>query len=175
MWRLSRTCSPPNPAGEPAMSLLARVRASAPNIEWEAALPARVAPAHEAKSALERIARRIAIETLVLLNDESRSVNAELVACVLSTALASSKRVRVIFARGSHPLPTPDEHIDATFSLLGAAARRSLEVSHHDARRSPFSEVAGVPLNRAVAESEHVVALGSVEPHYFAGWTGAHK
>src|SRR5271155_1759471 len=121
MWRLSRTCSPPNPAGEPAMPLLARVRASAPNIEWEAALPARVAPAHEAKSALERIARRISIEledaseTLVLLNDESRSVNAELVACVLSTALASSKRVRVIFARGSHPLPTPDEHIDRTF------------------------------------------------------------
>ncbi len=163
------------------MSLLARVRAATPGVEWEAALPARVAPSGDPKASLERIARRLSIEledaseTLVLLNDESRSVNPGLVACVLGTALASSKRVKVIFARGSHPLPTPDEHIDAAFSLLDASARRSVEVSHHDARRSPFVEVGGMPLHRAVAETEHVLALGSVEPHYFAGWTGAHK
>jgi nickel-dependent lactate racemase len=148
---------------------------------WEAAEPARVASSGEAKGALERIARRIAIEletakdVLVLLNDETREVNPDLAACVLSTALAGGQKVRVLFARGSHKLPTPDAHLDAVFSRLGGTERRALEVSHHDARRSPFVEVAGLPLHRLVAESEHTLALGSVEPHYFAGWTGAHK
>src|SRR6516165_4066521 len=109
------------------MSLLARIRAATPGVEWDAALPARVGPSGDPKASLERIARRLSIEledaneTLVLLNDESRSVNPGLVACVLATALASSKRVKVIFARGSHPLPTPDEHIDLAFSLLDAS------------------------------------------------------
>ncbi len=144
-------------------------------------MPARVAPAEEPRATIERIHRRLTIEldgsaeVLVLLNDESRVVDAEVVTAVLAAAKGAARRVKVLFARGSHPLPTPDAHIDAAFGGLSGEERRALPVEHHDARRSPFVEVAGVPLHKAVAEAERIVAVGTVEPHYFAGWTGAHK
>ncbi len=163
------------------MTLLPRLRAVAPNVHWEAALPARVGASEAPRATLERIHRRVAIEldgvgeVVVLLNDESRVVDAEVVTAVLAAVRGAPRSVKVLFARGSHPLPTPDAHLDATFAGLSGDERRSLAVEHHDARRSPFVEVAGVPLHRSVAEAERIVALGSVEPHYFAGWTGAHK
>ncbi|MEZ0231071.1 MAG: lactate racemase domain-containing protein, partial [Planctomycetota bacterium] len=163
------------------MSLLPRLRAIAPSVHWEAALPARVGASESPHAAIERIHRRLTIEldgvgeVVVLLNDESRVVDAEVVTAVLAAARSGTRRVKVVVARGSHPLPTPDSHLDATFAGLSGEERRSLSVEHHDARRSPFVEVAGMPLHKTVAEGERVVAVGTVEPHYFAGWTGAHK
>jgi hypothetical protein len=148
------------------VTLLARVRAAAPGVRFEAALPARIAPSLEPSVALDRIARRLAIEldgvgeTLVLLNDESRTANPPLIAAVLRVALAHG-RVRVLFARGSHPPPTPADHVALALSGLTESERHALLVEAQP--------------GRLVEEAAKIVALGSVEPHYFAGWTGAHK
>ena len=157
---------PPAAWGEGAMSLLARVRAAAPGVRFEAALPVRVAPSFEPSAALDRIARRLRIEldgvgeTLVLLNDESRTANPPLIAAVLRVALAQG-RVRVLFARGSHPPPTPADHVALTFSSLTESERQALVVEPQP--------------GRLVSDAEKIVPVGTVEPHYFAGWTGAHK
>src|SRR5438094_7949993 len=125
------------------MTILARVRAASPGVHWEAALPARVVPTWAPGTEAERIRRRVTIEldgareALVVLNDESRSVDAEVVGAVLHAARASAQRVKVLIARGSHPLPTPDAHLDALLALLSADERKALAVEHHDARRSP--------------------------------------
>jgi nickel-dependent lactate racemase len=165
------------------VSLLARVRAATPGVAWETALPARVAPAEAPSVALTRIARRLAIEldgasrTVVVLNDESRETNPDLVATVVRAARGASKAVSILFARGSHallPRETLDACSDAAFARLGPEEKGGLTIAHHDAR-APGVPFQGVELDRLVVEADKVLALGSVEPHYFAGWTGAHK
>lgn len=166
------------------MSLLARVRSALPETQWEHAAPARLATAADPGRVLDRLAARLRIEasgatrTLVLLNDESRATSPELAALLVRTALEASREVEVLFARGSHPLPRAPlaAHESATLALLAPDARAGLRVSHHDARdAASLVEHAGALWNRRVLEADRVLALGSVEPHYFAGWTGAHK
>ena len=110
---------------------------------------------------------------LLLVNDPQR-------ATATPTVLASAQgifnlsRTRVVVATGSHS--------------FGAAAREDLEQScagmalgawdWHDARRADLVPVDGVNSWRAhpwVAQARRILAIGSVEPHYFAGLSGAHK
>ena len=164
--------------------LLARARAALPEAAWEHAAPARIAAAEDPGRAGERIAARLAIEldgsssTLVVLNDESRATSPELAALVVRAALSASRAVRVLFARGSHPVASAPlaEHAGHVLSFLSADELARVPVAHHDARdSSSLVDHAGARWNRLALEAERVVALGSVEPHYFAGWTGAHK
>ena len=168
----------------PVMSLIARVRAALPDTQWEHAAPARVASADDPARARERLARHLAIEldgcarTLVLLNDESRATSPELAATLVRAALAASREVSVLFARGSHALEGAPlaEHADRALARLSSDERARIPVAHHDARDAgSLAAHAGAHWNRAVLEADKVLALGSVEPHYFAGWTGAHK
>ncbi|MBI3723323.1 DUF2088 domain-containing protein, partial [bacterium] len=165
--------------------LLERARAALPGARWEAASPARVAAAEAPSSAGAKIARRLAIElegarrTVVVLNDESRATSPEMVAVVVRAAVAASRSVKVLFASGSHPLPTDASlraHMDGAFARLGREDLQGLPVLHHVAKdEASLAELGGFLLHRDVVEADKVLALGSVEPHYFAGWTGAHK
>ena len=165
--------------------LLERVRAVLPGIRWESASPALVGASEATSAAGARIARRLAIEldgprrTVVVLNDESRGTSPEAVAVLVRAAVSASRSVKVIFARGSHPLPAKpayEGHRDLAFARLGPEDLDGLPVLHHVAReKESQGELAGFLLNKEVLEADKVLALGSVEPHYFAGWTGAHK
>jgi len=82
-------------------------------------------------------------------------------------------------ATGAHRGPTEQEYRQ----ILGNSyeALRKLCVAH-DARREEDTVDLGstrngtpILLNRRLFESDRIIATGSVEPHYFAGFTGGRK
>ena len=85
--------------------------------------------------------------------------------------------VDVVIGGGAHRAPTAAE----LEMLLGRELLAQVRVHHHDARESGFAAVGttgrgtAVLVNRLVAEADLVIALGLVEPHEFAGFTGGPK
>ena len=85
------------------------------------------------------------------------------------------RRLRVLVATGSH--------------VFGSAAREVLQRScagiplgawgWHDARSAALVGVSGITggwrVHPWVMAAQRLLAIGSVEPHYFAGFSGAHK
>lgn len=110
---------------------------------------------------------------LLLVNDPQRATATP---AVLDAARAvfDFSRARVVVATGSH--------------AFGPEARAALQQtcpgfppeswSWHDARSPDLVAVGGASGWRAhpwVANAHTLLAIGSVEPHYFAGFSGAHK
>ncbi len=84
-------------------------------------------------------------------------------------------RVRVLVATGSH-LSTAEERAAHEQRTLGPWATRVEAIAWHDARRpAELRRVGRHVLHRWIAEAGFYVGCGSMEPHYFAGVTGAHK
>ncbi len=113
----------------------------------------------------------------VLLNDPDRFTDSRLALEVverIARARGLTPRVRVLFAAGSH-LFTPEQkriHERQCFPP-GLAVE---EWAWHDARNpSVVRSIGEAELHHWVAESKFLLAVGSMEPHYFAGVTGAHK
>ncbi len=114
---------------------------------------------------------------LIVVNDASRlTPTPKMLDHILSRI---SGDVRLIVATGTHRPPTEEEYREV---ILGHHydELRSL-TTHHDCRKGDFfslgSTARGTPiiLNRALLEHDLIVTLGSVEPHYFAGYTGGRK
>jgi hypothetical protein len=94
---------------------------------------------------------------------------------ILTDMDGARTRLRVLVAAGSH-LSTPAERAAHEARIFGPWAPRVEAVAWHDARRaSELRPVGRHVLHRWMAESGFYVACGSMEPHYFAGVTGAHK
>lgn len=88
-------------------------------------------------------------------------------------------RADFIVSTGTHPAPS-DEQMRAIFGGLYARLRDRVRI--HDCRDMTAMRPVGrdrfgaeVFLNAAVLEHEDVLIIGSVEPHYFAGFTGGRK
>ena len=111
----------------------------------------------------------------VAVNDPQRATRSDAVLSRLAPALAG-KAVRLLVACGTH--------------RFGPAARRAFaqplarilpaaEIAWHDCLADDLVPVGGDPAWRVhpwlVDDSAAVVAIGSVEVHYFAGLTGTHK
>ena len=110
----------------------------------------------------------------VLVNDPQRHTASRPVLQALTRHLPP-ERIRLLIATGSH--------------RAGRTARRAFEKAL--CRDLPFAAVAWhdshsdalVPIGARASwrghpwlpESQAILAIGSVEPHYFAGYTGAHK
>ncbi len=83
--------------------------------------------------------------------------------------------VTLVIATGTHRPPTPAE-----LDVLLGDLRERFEVVIHDCDRD-LVEVGrsgrGTPIlvNRRVAEAQHVVTLGHIGMHYFAGYSGGRK
>lgn len=79
---------------------------------------------------------------------------------------------------GTHRFPEAERRAfaEATFAGLGLAVA---SVAWHDADDAaalePTATSGGARVHPLVARAPAVIAVGSVEPHYFAGATGAHK
>ena len=109
----------------------------------------------------------------VLVNDPQRHTDSRSVLAALATMLPSPSRCRILVATGTH--------------AFSAGARRAFErrligglhfdtIAWHDCLADDLRRVAGCWMGHPwLTDGQPVLAIGSVEPHYFAGFTGAHK
>lgn len=110
--------------------------------------------------------------------DVTRPFPSRLVLPVLLGALPG-RRVRLVVATGTHRPCTPAE-LDAMF---GPDVLAACEVVQHDADdRGAHAALGSVPgsdvpalVDRAFLEADARIALGFVEPHFFAGFSGGPK
>jgi nickel-dependent lactate racemase len=115
---------------------------------------------------------------LFIVNDADRDTPTSKVLDVIWPFIPAD-RTRFLVAAGTHPLPS-DQELAALFGKRFESVRRTVTV--HDARNDDAMVYLGrtargtdVRLNRLFFEADRVVVIGSVEPHYFAGWTGGRK
>jgi nickel-dependent lactate racemase len=85
---------------------------------------------------------------------------------------------RIVVATGMHRAPTEEEYR----FILGDRYDDLMPRTHsHDSRNSEMLNLGTtkrgteVKLNRMVMEADKIIVIGSVEPHYFAGYTGGRK
>lgn len=117
-------------------------------------------------------------DIVLVVNDRTRSTPT---AMILEHIYPDIKNVPVKFvvATGSHRAPTQEEYREIFGSLYDVCKE---SVFAHDARRSEDMVHLGrtasgtdVRVNRHVAEAHRIVVVGTVQPHYFAGFTGGRK
>ena len=107
---------------------------------------------------------------LVVINDPQRGTAST---AILSRArdLAVPRKARLLIATGSHRFaPTTQGLFEAPLRQLGFDA-----IAWHDARSPELVDLGGWRAHPWLAAARTILAIGSVEPHYFAGYTGAHK
>ncbi len=117
----------------------------------------------------------------IVVNDTHRFTDTasffEAVLAVLDERLAGERQppLRVLVAAGSH-VSGPGERAAHEAAMFGANAARVAEVAWHDARSEvSLRAVGNTTLHAWMSEGGFYLACGSMEPHYFAGVTGAHK
>lgn len=117
----------------------------------------------------------------VLVNDphrftDTRSFMDALVALLDRHGLPPHRLpLRLLVATGSHR-STADERARHEAQMLGPHASRLGAIAWHDSRDSTTHRTVGeATLHHWMSEGGRYLACGSVEPHYFAGVTGAHK
>ncbi|GHV96408.1 transcriptional regulator [Spirochaetia bacterium] len=120
---------------------------------------------------------------LIIINDATRPTPTEAILAVLLPELEaagfSPDALTLIVATGAHRAPTEDEYRQ----ILGAfSSKLRSRCVHHDSRNDADmvdlgSTRNGTPilLNKQLFEADRIIATGSVEPHYFAGFTGGRK
>jgi nickel-dependent lactate racemase len=116
---------------------------------------------------------------LILVNDATRPTPTAKILLKMRDMLREHGDVRFMVATGAHRGPTEDEY-RYIFGEMHDEFKESIFV--HDARKDEDMEYLGVSsngtemyLNKMVNESKNIIVIGSVEPHYFAGYTGGRK
>src|SRR5688500_971380 len=116
---------------------------------------------------------------LIVVPDATREVAAGQVVNILVRRLIANGtapfEISIIFATGIHRPVTEDEK-NAILTPFIAQRIKSFGHGPRDITRiARLGETAGgipVELNRALTENEHVVLVGGIAFHYFAGFTG---
>ncbi len=138
-------------------------------------------PGAEFGSFLERAASPL----VVVVNDATRPTPSAEVLRVLRTDLeawlaAGDRTLDFIVATGTHRAVL-EEELDHIFGP-GLAAAHAGRIHSHDAKEKDELVNMGrtargteILVNRLLADAGSVVVVNSVEPHYFAGYTGGRK
>ena len=112
---------------------------------------------------------------LVVINDHTRPF----ATAVLKRLRLNGKDVTTIISTGTHRAPSPDE---LTLLLGGTLPPYGGSVVVHNSRDPSSLRRLGrtargteVYLNSRVFTADGLVVIGSVEPHYYAGFTGGRK
>ena len=116
---------------------------------------------------------------LVIINDATRPTPTSKILRYLLPVLSSHPDVKFLIATGVHRAPTEEEYkfiLGDTYEVF----RR--KVYAHDARKDEDMTYLGkskngteMYINKLVPEYKNILIIGSVEPHYFAGYTGGRK
>lgn len=147
---------------------LALCRAALPGLDWQAvgpgSGPAPLPAPGLALGPLRRVVRGAA-RPLLLVNDAARVQPQNLVPVLRE--LWEEGPIRILVATGTHAG-------EAAFyrDRLGGLPAEVHVAADEEAHAELLP---GWALDRRVLKADAVVAFGSVEPHYFGGWTGAHK
>jgi nickel-dependent lactate racemase len=117
-------------------------------------------------------------DVVVIVNDATRPTPTAAMLGPMADDLDAAG-ASFIVATGAHRAPTEEEY---RFILGEHYERFRARTIAHDARdasslvdRGKTRNGTPILLNRAVVEADRVIVLGSVEPHYFAGYTGGRK
>lgn len=117
-------------------------------------------------------------EILVIVNDADRDNPTPFVLDYIAPFL-EKRQVKFLIATGAHPLPT-EQDLTKIFGPHLARFRNAICI--HQAKTVNDCVFVGqtqrgteVKLNRLVIEVKNILIIGSVEPHYFAGFTGGRK
>ncbi|UCD14612.1 MAG: nickel-dependent lactate racemase [Thermoplasmatales archaeon] len=116
---------------------------------------------------------------LVIINDATRPTPTSKILKYLLPVLSSHPDVKFLIATGVHRAPTEEEYRFIFGDTYEVFRRR---VYAHDARKDNDMTFLGeskngteMYINKLVPEYRNVLVIGSVEPHYFAGYTGGRK
>ncbi len=116
---------------------------------------------------------------LVIVNDATRPTPTSKILKYLLPALSSHPDVKFLIATGVHRAPTEEEY-RFIFGDTYPVFRRKIYA--HDARKNDSMIYLGtskngteIYINKLVSEYRNILVIGSVEPHYFAGYTGGRK
>ena len=116
---------------------------------------------------------------VILTSDITRSCPTHLMLPPLLEELAKAgvqdEDIQVIFALGSHRAHTDEEHI----KLIGAEMAQRLRYLDSDPDQTVYvgttSRGTRIEAFEPVVDADIRIALGNVEPHYFAGYSGGAK
>ncbi len=117
-------------------------------------------------------------DLLVIVNDATRPTPTKQVMDVIYDKLAHLP-VKYIIATGAHRGPSHEEYLQ----VFGDHYEKIKDdILVHDARRSEEMVFLGkssngteMYVNKAGVDAHKIIIIGSVEPHYFAGYTGGRK
>jgi nickel-dependent lactate racemase len=120
---------------------------------------------------------------LIIVNDATRPTPTEALLGALLPALEEGKirteDLTLLVATGAHRKPTEEEYHQILGEFYDKLRARTV---HHDARKDEDMADLGhtrngtpILLNKRIFETDRIIATGSVEPHYFGGFTGGRK
>ncbi len=116
---------------------------------------------------------------LILVNDASRPTPTSKILDIISQKLLTCSEVIFLIATGTHSPPTKEE-LAQIFGKHYQIFKDNIII--HDAKNTSQLTKIGttsrgtiVSVNTLVLEYTNILVIGSVEPHYFAGYTGGRK
>lgn len=116
-------------------------------------------------------------EILVIVNDATRPTPSGKIIGVLDPFL-KGRNVKYLIATGMHRAPTEEEYRFIFGDLL---ERIRPNVFAHDSKNSQMFTLGTskngtvLKVNKMVEDADRIIVISSVEPHYFAGYTGGRK
>ncbi|HID32088.1 MAG TPA: nickel-dependent lactate racemase [bacterium (Candidatus Stahlbacteria)] len=116
---------------------------------------------------------------LFIVNDGTRPTPTAKILAELYPVIKGLKDYKFIIATGVHRVPTEEE---LKFIFGDHLEEFRAKINIHDSRRSEDMVHIGtsstgteMEVNRLGVEADRIVIIGSVEPHYFGGFTGGRK
>jgi nickel-dependent lactate racemase len=114
---------------------------------------------------------------LVVVNDATRSTPTAMILSHILPALNHHPGWKAIVATGLHRQPTEAELAQIFGAILPDIRDRILIHDGRDAKNMTIvkSELGDVLVNNAALRADRLTLINSVEPHFFAGFTGGRK
>lgn len=116
---------------------------------------------------------------LIIVNDATRPTPTFKVLQAVYNDIRNHQNVKFLIATGAHRAPT-EEEFRYIFKDFYKEFKNRIFV--HDAHKDEEMIYLGISsnetqmyLNKLVTDTQNIVVIGSVEPHYFAGYTGGRK